>query len=176
MELLQDRSSTLVFLELGSPSENSSFSGLINLGKIFIKLVPDTPAGRLIVERCTGENGRTFKGSYLKGVQNKGEVSEYLVVDDISNSDTNRLLESTRSQYCHYRKFNSPGAVFFSSWGSDPNYKLCIRTLFTNRNIRGQPVCGVVVDGLDLLNLLSEDESMISKTQIVDCGVVIHEY
>lgn len=158
--------SSLVFLDLAWPGSSP--------GRVYIRIIRDTPMAKNFVLLCTGEHGPSYTNTHFFGVVCKGLPGERIVGGDYEYNDGNggAAVIPGLSGSGDYNKHCSVGAV--GGWVSDDS-RAAQFTVTTKKSLFpyiDPRVFGKVEKGLEVAKAAAKYRN-IKNVTVVDCGIVI---
>lgn len=136
-------------------------------GRVYVRLNKDTEWGHQFLQLCTGENGRTFAGTQLIEIYNKGSSGECIIGGLISDFD--QILTSKFWRSSHYQSW-IPGLM----WGGSGSQATQFGVTLRHWPYGSVPPShfGWVEKGLNVLQtaVLHPD---IREVLVTDCGVIL---
>ncbi|XP_066965009.1 uncharacterized protein [Macrobrachium rosenbergii] len=169
---LVDKSSRRTFLDLRIRQED--------LGRLLLKLSPDTVKAQHHALLCTGERGISYANGYLYGVKGSSDDNEWLWF----NPDEKRVSSGGNFIFSDmdveeewkdvYVRPMVVGAVATNFLGRDTlKFTICLKEK-PHEKIRG--AFGMVEKGMGLLNSALSRQPNLKEFRIHDCGIVLsHE-
>ncbi|CAL4150138.1 unnamed protein product, partial [Meganyctiphanes norvegica] len=158
-----DMSQALTFLDVG-------WGGSSSMGRVYARMMGDTPRSNQYVWFCTGEKGPSYVNTVFCAHSNKGLPGEWLGIGD--GRFTIPLVSdlTTGSEYCHPKEAGIISAVRMGEDNSCQNGKFGV-TIKSSPG-KSSVAFGRVESGLSIFELVAE-LGQINQASVIDCGIVI---
>lgn len=164
---LVDTSSRMAFLKLGVVGST--------LGRIHIRLAPNTHAAEQFSFLCTGEMGPSYANTRILEVREKGHEKEYVACGDyeMNNGSGGQAMIAGLGDTEQYNGQWLAGTVWgFLLWNAVAA-QFCILTKDNPGIALCSPSFGMVEEGLHVLTEAIRHYHNIRDVFIVDCGMVL---
>ncbi|XP_068217757.1 peptidyl-prolyl cis-trans isomerase-like isoform X2 [Palaemon carinicauda] len=165
---LVDPSSRQTFLELGTNGAT--------LGRLIIRLSPDTKGAEQFALICAGEKGVSYANTKLFQVHHRGKIYEYVGGGDYeyNNGDGGKALVAGLELGPEYERPWVAGTVRgFWGLGSSVSAQFFISTHDHPAGVCS-PAFGIVEEGLEILTNAVQCSTDITEVYVQDCGIILN--